>query len=112
MPCFFLFYKAKFGRPKNQRFFHNLSRPATSIISDKIKVLLPSEKTIDETLPLDQILILGFAKQIRLGRNSRGGGTTLLIRDVPYKLLKTETNTSNTEFLSVEIDPCKKKWLI
>ena len=38
----------------------------TSIISDKIDVLLLSETKIDETFPLDQLIIPG----LRLDRNS------------------------------------------
>ena len=42
----------------------------TSVISDKIDTLILSETKIDEVFPKDQFLIPGFAKPIRLDRNS------------------------------------------
>ena len=43
---------------------------------------------IDETFPLGQF-ISGFAKSLRLYKNSRGGGIMLFIRDnIPFRLLK------------------------
>ena len=41
-----------------------------SIISNEIHVLLLSETKIDKMFPLDQFLIPGFTKPVRLGRNS------------------------------------------
>ena len=58
----------------------------TSIISDKIDVLLLSETKIDETFPLDQLIIPG----LRLDRNSWGGDMILLILNTePFRLLNT-----------------------
>lgn len=58
----------------------------TSIISDKIDVLLLSETKIDETFPLDQLIIPG----LRLDRNSWGGDIILLILNTePFRLLNT-----------------------
>ena len=61
----------------------------TSLITNKIDGLLLSETKIDETFPLAQFLISGFAKPLRLYKNSRGGGIMLFIRDnIPFRLLK------------------------
>ena len=58
----------------------------TSITSDKIDVLLLSETKIDETFPLDQLIIPG----LRLDRNSWGGDIILLILNTePFRLLNT-----------------------
>lgn len=58
----------------------------TSIISDKIDVLLLSETKTDETFPLDQLIIPG----LRLDRNSWGGDIILLILNTePFRLLNT-----------------------
>ena len=46
----------------------------TSLITNERDVLLLSETKIDETVPVEQFLISGFAKLLRLDRNSRGGG--------------------------------------
>ena len=53
----------------------------TSLTANEIDVLLLLETKIDETFPLEQFLISGFAKPIRLDRNSRGGGIMLFIRE-------------------------------
>ena len=49
----------------------------TSVISDKIDVLLLSETKIDEAYPKDQFLIPIFAKPIRLDKNSRNNKFSL-----------------------------------
>ena len=51
----------------------------TSLITNEIDVFLLSEIKIDETFPLEQFLISGFAKLLRLDRNSRCGGIMLLL---------------------------------
>ena len=72
----------------------------TSLITNKIDVLLLSETNTDETFPLEQFLISCFAKPLRLDRNSRGGGTMLFIRDnIPVRLLKPRNHPFNTEAL-------------
>ena len=52
-----------------------------SLITNEIDVLLLSETKKDEMFPLEQFLISGFAKPLRLDRNSRDGGIMLFIRD-------------------------------
>ena len=85
----------------------------TSLIRNEIYVLLLSETKIDETCPSEQFLNSGFAKSLRLGRNCRVGGIMLFIRDnIPFRLLKPGNLPSNTDGLFIEIDLCKKKWLL
>ena len=85
----------------------------TSLIANEIDVLLLSETKLDETFPLEQFLISGFAKPLRLDRNSKGGGIMLFIRDnIPFRLLKPGNLPSNTEALFIETNLNKKKWLI
>ena len=45
----------------------------TSLITNKKDVLFLSETKVDKTFPLEQFLISGFAKPLRLNRNSKGG---------------------------------------
>ena len=81
----------------------------TSLIANEIDVLLLSETKLDETFPLEQFLISGFAKPLRLDRNSKGGGIMLFIRDnIPFRLLKPGNLPSNTEALFTEINLRKK----
>ena len=85
----------------------------TSLIKKLNRCPLLSETKIDETFPLEQFLITGFAKPLRLDRNSWGGGIMLFIRDnIPFSLLKPGNLPSNTEALSIEINLRKKKWLM
>ena len=61
---------------------------------------------------LEQFLYSGFAKLLRLDRNSKGGGIMLFIRDnIPFRLLKLGNLPSNTEALFIEINFRKKIWL-
>ena len=85
----------------------------TSLIANEIDVLLLSERKLDETFPLEQFLISGFAKPLRLDRNSKGGDIMLFIRDnIPSRLLKPGNLPSNTEAFFIEINVRKKKWLM
>ena len=85
----------------------------TFLMKNEIDVLLLSETKIDEMFPLEQFLISGFAKRLRLDRNSRGGSIMLFIRDnIPFRLLKPGNLPSNTEALFIEINFHKKKWLM
>ena len=61
----------------------------TTLITNEMDALLLSETKIDETFSLEQFLISGFAKPLRLDRNSRSGGIMLFIRDnIPFRLLQ------------------------
>ena len=72
-----------------------------------------SETKVDEKFSVEQFVISGFVKLLRLDRNSRGGGIMLFIRDdIPFRLLKSENLPSNTEALFIEINLRSKKWLI
>ena len=79
----------------------------TSLIANE-----KDETKLDETFPSEAFLISGFAKPLRLDRNSKGGGIMLFIRDtIPFRLLKPGNLPSNTEGLFIEINLLKKKWL-
>ena len=85
----------------------------TSLIANKIDVLLLSEAKLDETFPLEKFFISGFAKPFRLDRNSKSGGIMLFLRDnIPFRLLKPGDRPSNTETLFIELNLRKKKWLM
>ena len=72
-----------------------------------------SETKIDETFPLEQFLISGYAKLLRLDRNYRVGSIMLFIRDdIPFRLLKPGKLRSNTKTLFIEINLGKKEGLM
>ena len=61
------------------------------------------ETKLDEFFPMSQFL----------DRTSSGGGITLYIREgIPFKLLKSNGFSVNTEAFLVEVKIIKKKWLI
>ena len=85
----------------------------TSLTTNEIDVLLLSETKIDETFPLEQFLISGYAKLLRLDRNYRVGSIMLFIRDdIPFRLLKPGKLRSNTKTLFTEINLGKKEGLM
>ena len=70
----------------------------TSLMANEIYALYLSETKTDKTFPLGQFLISGFAKSLRLDKNSRVGGTMLFIKDnIPFRLLKPGNLPSNTQ---------------
>ena len=72
-----------------------------------------SETKRDESFPVSQFLIPGFENTIRLDQSSTGGGIILYIREgVPFKLLKSNCLSANTEAFLGELKINKKKWLL
>ena len=70
----------------------------TSLMANEIYALYLSDTKTDKTFPLGQFLISGFAKPLRLDKNSRVGGTMLFIKDnIPFRLLKPGNLPSNTQ---------------
>ena len=79
----------------------------TPLITKEIDALLLPETKIDETFPLEQFLISGFQKPIRLDRNSRG--IMRFIRDhIPFMLLKPGNLLSYTKAVFIEINLTRK----
>ena len=70
----------------------------TSLMANEIYALYLSDTKTDKTFPLGQFLISGFAKPLRLDKNSRVGGTMLFIKgNIPFRLLKPGNLPSNTQ---------------
>ncbi len=63
----------------NINFLEQKFEPLKLLIKDNVDILLVSETKIDDTFPLDQFLIEGYSKPIRLDRNSHGGGIIFFI---------------------------------
>ena len=96
----------------NINFIRNKFEMLTSLITNKIDVLLLSEAKLNETFPLEQFLISGFATPLRLDRNSKSGIMFSFRDNIPFRLLKARNCPSNTEALFIEINLRKKKWLM
>ena len=70
-----------------------------------------SETKLDETFPAAQFSLQGFCDPYRFDRNRNGGGIMLYIREnIPSRLIEKKLR-NNSEYLFVEIDLRKKKWL-
>ena len=52
----------------------------TSLMANEIYALYLSETKTDKTFPLGEFLISGFAKPLRLDKNSKVGGTMLSLK--------------------------------
>ena len=71
-----------------------------------------SETRLDETFPAAQFSLQGFCDPYRFDRNRNGGGIMLYIREgIPSRLLEKKLR-NNREYLFVEINLRKKKWLL
>ena len=59
------------------------------MIQDNIDILLVSETKLDDTFPIGEFYIDGYATPYRFDRISHGGGILLYIKeDIPSKILK------------------------
>ena len=67
---------------------------------------------MDDSFPSAQFLINGFRAPYRFDRNSKSGGLLFYIReDIPSKIL-TYSSNCDIEFLLVDNDLRKRKWLL
>ena len=78
-----------------------------------IDILMVSEAKIDISLPTSQFIIQGFAAPFRLDRTNTGGRILVYVRDdIPSKLPNISYVSSDTEWLAIEINLRKTKWLL
>ena len=83
------------------------------LIQGKVDIFVVSETKIDESFPINQFLIDGFATPFRLDRKNGAGGTIIYIRDdIPCKELKNHNLPNNIEGLFIELTLRKKKWIL
>ena len=76
----------------------NKFEPLNKMIQDNIDFLLVSETKLDDTFPIGQFYIDGFATPYRFDRTSHGGGILLYIReDISSKILKFQPVQNNFE---------------
>ena len=80
------------------------------MILDNTDILLVSEAKLDDTYPVGQFYIDGYATTYCFDRTSHSGGILLYIReDILSKFLKSEPVQNNFEGFFVEINVRKKK---
>ena len=78
------------------------------IVNNEVDILMVSETKLDDLFPTSQFLMQGYSTPFRKGWISTGGGLLLYVReDIPYKIIKTETDTYYEGFF-IEINLRKK----
>ena len=91
----------------------NKFEPLNKMIQDNIDFLLVSETKLDDTFPIGQFYIHGFATPYRFDRTLHSGGILLYItEDISSKILKFQPVQNNFESFFAEINVRKKKWLL
>ena len=71
------------------------------------------EAKLDDSYPMSQFLIEGFAEPYRLDRDKNGGGILIYVRDfIPCKRLRKHTFPHDIEGMVVELNFRKSKWLL
>ena len=96
----------------NNNSVRNKFEALTYIVDNNIDLLLISETKLDDSFPTVQFQMKGFGVSCRYGRNGKGGGLLLYIReDIQSKLLISKSKY-NIETLSVTVNLRKGKWFL
>ena len=83
------------------------------MIWNKIDVFMISETKIDESFLIDEFLIEGFHRPIRLDRDKNGGGILFYVRNNMTAVLLEKHNFPNDiEIIMIELNIRSMKWLI
>ena len=83
------------------------------LIIGNIDVLVLTETKLDESFPLVQFFIEGFATPYRLDRNKHGGGILIYVReDIPSKQLNKHTAKEGIEGIFLELNLIKYRLLV
>ena len=83
------------------------------VIQGKIDVMVIVETKLDDSYPISQFHIDGYATPFRRDRNKHGGGILIYVReDIPCKLLDKHIFPDDIEGLFVELNFRKSKLLL
>ena len=97
----------------NINFLEKKIEPLTSLVKDKIDILMVSETKLNDTFPLNQFEIDGYSQQYRLDRNRHGGGIIVYVKDnLPSKEVSSLDLSNHVESIFIEITIGKTKWLL
>ena len=79
------------------------------LVEKNIGVLVVTESKLDETFSAKQI----YSKSFQKNGNKNGSGITVFNRDdIPSKEIKVDFVPPNIEYLSIELNLRKTKWLV
>ena len=80
------------------------------IVVGKLDILLVSESKLDESFPISQFAIPGFATPYRLDRTANGGGLLMYIREhIPSRAVNIKPHNQSFECIFMELNLYKKK---
>ena len=87
--------------------------PLAEMVKDNIDFLLVTESKLDDTFPMGQFQMEGFARPIRLDRTRYGGGVIIFVRDdLTCYELKPRTLYPELECTFLEMRIRQSKWLV
>ena len=86
----------------------------STIVKDKVDILILTETKLDITFPTNQFMIDGFSIPFRFDRkNSEGGGIFIYVRDdIPCDKLNKHHLPDDIEGLFIQITLRKRKWVL
>ena len=97
----------------NINFINPKFEQLSSLIKDRVDILLVSETKLDASFPKSNFIIEGYKDPIRLDRDCHGGGVMFFIRDdLASKEIETYNLPDNVEGLFLEMIIRKSKWLV
>ena len=83
------------------------------IVKGNIDILIITESKLDDTFPINQFIIQGFAPPFRADSNKNGGGVIIYVReDIPSREMTVHPTAINFEGIFFEINLKKSKWLL
>ena len=75
--------------------------------------MIIGDTKLDDSYPMSQLLIEGFAESFRPDRDKNGGGILIYVRDfIPRKKLRKHAFPHDIEGMFVELNFRKSKWLL
>ena len=97
--------------PLNINSLRNKLASLAQQVTGNIDILMVSETKLDNSFPVNQVLINGYTSPFRIDRDNNGGGIVLFVReDIPCKLLSVENHPM--EAFYAEINLQKTKWFL
>ena len=80
------------------------------LMTGNLDILIITESKLDESFPMQQFCIDGYAPPFRVDRTKNGGGVIIYIReDIPSKILVDHPSPTNFEGIFFEINLKKRK---
>ena len=97
----------------NMNSIRNKFKNFMDLIGSKIDIIIFGETKFDDSFPRAQFKIPGFKMPYQLDVNARSGGLMVMINEnISSKTLNGIDIVPDMQIISVELNLCKKKWLL